>query len=174
MLGAIRAESDVVLIGAQSLRAEGHLVPRTARLAVLTASGNLDGAQVGDVTDPDRVMVLGPAAARARVKAGFAAPHRFIELPQGTGGQLSLTDAIHALRTHGCPRIVSEGGPSLASALIRAGLVGELCLTTSPRLTGAGLPVLGAVQHPSIDAKLIGLMADDGGSLYARWSLPTV
>jgi len=173
VLGAIRAESDVVLVGAATLRAEGYLLPRTARLAVLTASGELGAARVGEVADPERLLVLGPAAARAAASATLAAPHRFVELPATGAGGVSLPDALAALAAAGAPRIVCEGGPSLASALITAGLVGELCLSTSPRLTGGALPVLGGASHPSIDARLASLLIDDAGGLYARWSLPT-
>jgi riboflavin biosynthesis pyrimidine reductase len=44
VLGAVRAESDLVLVGAATLRAEPGLVPRTTRLAVLTRSGDLGTA----------------------------------------------------------------------------------------------------------------------------------
>jgi riboflavin biosynthesis pyrimidine reductase len=172
VLGAIRAESDVVLVGAATLRTEGYLLPRTARLAVLSASGELGAARVGEVTDADKLLVIGPAAAREPAATTLAAPHRFIELETAPDGRARLFEALDALRGLGAPRIVSEGGPSLAAALIAAGLVGELCLSTSPRLTGGGLPVLGGAQHPAIKAQLASLLVDDAGGLYARWLLP--
>lgn len=172
VLGAIRAESDVVLVGAATLRTEGYLMPRTARLAVLTSTGDLGAARVGEVTDAEKLLVLGPAGARERAASTLEAPHRFIELAADPGGRVDLAAALTALADAGAPRIVSEGGPALASALIRAGLVGELCLSTSPRLTGGGLPALGSTQHPAIGARLAGLLVDDAGGLYARWLLP--
>lgn len=172
VLGAIRAESDVVLLGAATLRAEGYLMPRTARLAVVTASGELGDANLGEVTDADRVIVLAPATVRERVAATLDAAHRFVALDADAQGGIRLADAIAALQALGAARIVSEGGPSLASALLDAGLVGELCLSTSPRLTGGSLPVLGSALRPSIDARLASLLVDDEGGLYARWLLP--
>lgn len=172
VLGAIRAESDVVLVGAATLRREGYLVPRTARLAVLTASGDLASAQLGETADADKVIVLGPAGVRGRVATTLDAPHRFIPLETGADGRVRLADALAALEGLGLSRILSEGGPTLAAALIAEGLVGELCLSTSPRLTGAGLPVLGGAQHPAVDARLAALLVDDAGGLYARWLLP--
>lgn len=169
VLGAIRAESDVVLVGAASLRAEGYLIPRTAGLAAITSSGDFSGSQVGDVTDPDKLLVIGPAPARTRAADTLDAPHRFLALPAGADGRVELADAIAALVEVGAPSIVCEGGPSLASALLAAGLVGELCLSTSPRLTGAGLPVLGSTQHESIPLQLAGLLVDEAGGIYARW-----
>jgi riboflavin biosynthesis pyrimidine reductase len=116
--------------------------------------------------------VLGPATARDRVASTLGAPHRFIPLAAGADGRPRLADAVAALAQHGAPRIVAEGGPSLAAALIAERLVGELCLSTSPRLTGGGLPVLGDAPHPAIPAQLAGLLIDDAGGLYARWLLP--
>ena len=81
VLGAIRSVSDVVLIGAATLRAEGYLLPRRARLAVLTASGDLTGARVQEETDPERVLVMGPATAEATARASFPHPFTFIPLP---------------------------------------------------------------------------------------------
>jgi riboflavin biosynthesis pyrimidine reductase len=48
ILGAIRAESDLVLVGAATLRAEPDLVPRRTRLAVLSRSGDLGTAVLRD------------------------------------------------------------------------------------------------------------------------------
>ncbi|QEO10167.1 dihydrofolate reductase family protein [Protaetiibacter larvae] len=171
VLGAIRAESDAVLVGAASLRAEGYLLPRTARLAVLTASGEFGSAQVGEVTDPEKLLVLGPEAARARTDATLTTPHRFIALPTGANGLAELPAAIEAIAAAGAPAIVCEGGPSLAAALLDAGLVGELCLSTSPRLVGGSLPVLGDRRRPAVPLELAGLLLDDAGGLYARWLL---
>lgn len=173
VLGAIRAESDVVLIGAASLRAEGYLLPRTARLAVVTASGDLRGASTGGATDAERLIVLGPAGARDRVAATLPAPHTFLDLPADAAGRVDLAAAVAAIAAAGSPRIVCEGGPSLAAELLAAGLVGELCLSTSPRLVGGGLPVLGGTPHPAVDLELAGLLVDDAGGLYARWLVPS-
>lgn len=169
ILGAIRAESDAVLVGAASVRAEGYVLPRTARLAVLTASGDFTGARLGDGHDPDRVLVLGPGSARERVAQTLEAPHRFLALPSATGGGVALTPALAALRDAGAEHIVCEGGPSLAAALLDAGLVGELCLATSPRLTGGALPVLGGRARASVPLELASLLIDDAGGIYARW-----
>ena len=59
LLGVIRQHSDIVLIGAQSVRSEGFQLPRTARLAVVTSSGSL-GWSVGKVTGPRGGSVRAP------------------------------------------------------------------------------------------------------------------
>jgi riboflavin biosynthesis pyrimidine reductase len=63
VLGAIRAESDLVLVGAATLRAEPHLVPRSTRLAVLSRSGDLGDA----VLRPDDLVLDALPERRGRI-----------------------------------------------------------------------------------------------------------
>ncbi|MDP3209548.1 MAG: hypothetical protein Q8M65_10400 [Rhodoglobus sp.] len=48
VLGVIRELSDVVLVGAASVRAEGYQLPRRSRLAILTSTGDLGGHRLTD------------------------------------------------------------------------------------------------------------------------------
>jgi 5-amino-6-(5-phosphoribosylamino)uracil reductase len=50
---------------------------------------------------------------------------------------VDLPAAVRALQD-GHPRLLCEGGPSLAAALIRDGLADELCLNIAPTLLGGG------------------------------------
>src|SRR5262245_13893454 len=70
VLGVIRAEADVVLVGAQSVRAEGYVVPRSARLAVVTSTGDLTGHRLslGEDATPDRVLLVCPASIAPQVE----------------------------------------------------------------------------------------------------------
>ncbi|MBI5160142.1 MAG: dihydrofolate reductase family protein [Micrococcales bacterium] len=166
LLGAIRSLADVVLIGAETLRAEGYLVPRAARLAVVTASGRLVPAGAAEGAEPPGVLVLGPAAAEARARATLSdAVVEYAALP-GTG-RVDAADVVRELRRRGADSIVCEGGPELAAQLLDAGLVDELCLSTSPRSTGGELPVLGGARPREL--RLAGLLADESGGFYARW-----
>jgi len=69
---------------------------------------------------------------------------------------------------------VCEGGPSLATQLVNAGLANELCLTTSPLLTSARLPLFAMADQPGSPADnsliLTQLLIDESSSLYARWA----
>lgn len=168
ILGAIRSLADVVLIGAETLRAESYLVPRAARLAVVTTGGELSptGTGSGTRTEPPRVLVLGPATAEERARATVTdAEVEFVALP-GTG-RVSMDAVVRALRCRGAASVVCEGGPRLAAQLLDAGLVDEICLSISPRLTGGELPVLAGARAREL--RLAGLLADDSGGLYARW-----
>lgn len=168
ILGAVRRASDVVLVGAQSVRAERYQLPRTVPLAVVTSSGDLSGHRVA-VQDSARLIVLCPASAatRARQTAGAAqiVPVRDVQ------GSISPSDLVDTLVARGMGRIVCEGGPRLAGQLVGAGLVDELCLTTSPTLSDVALPALASTPPDAAPLQLRQLLADDTGALYARWSL---
>ena len=173
ILGAIRSLADVVLIGAETFRAERYLLPRSARLAVLTRSGELGGTSVGERTDPV-VTVLGPASAEAAARRSLPGVDvEFLQLPLEDGpledGRLDLTDAVDSLRAAGAESIVSEGGPSLVAQLLAADLVDELCLSTSPRLSATGHPVLADAGGRPRDLELLSLLVDQEGGTYARW-----
>jgi riboflavin biosynthesis pyrimidine reductase len=170
VLGAIRSLSDIVLIGAETLRAERYLLPQNQRLAVLTGSGDLSGAKTKDPLPDDRILVIGPATAEARARETFVTAFTFIALPDADkDNELDVHAVIDVLRAHDAPRIVCEGGPRLAQELLRAHLVDELCLTTSPRLVGGSFPVLGADSLDEQRLELGQLLVDDAGSIYARW-----
>lgn len=162
ILGVIRELADVVLVGANSVRAEGYLLPKRARLAIVTRSGDLGGHRLGE--SPAEVVVLGPESARAGAVASIDA--RFVALPDD-----SMPTLVSALRAEGFASIVCEGGPTLAAQLVNAGLVDELCLTTSPRLNGGALPLLGPDATPEVPTALHQLLADADGTLFARWLL---
>lgn len=184
ILGVLRSLADVVLIGAQTLRAEGYLLPRRSRLAVLTGSGDLTGAEASPVSgsEPDSaksdsaeparptVIVLGPDSAEAQARATLtAADIDFIALD--TAPEDAPAAAIRALRERGLASIVCEGGPSLAGQLIAADVVDEICLSTAPTIAATGLSVLGGTAATARRLELTQLLLDDASTTYARWSL---
>ena len=71
-------------------------------------------------------------------------------------------------------RVLCEGGPTLFGSFITAGLVDELCLTTSPHLVagsaGRIAHDLGAGALEPIRAETI--LTDDDGFMYTRWVRP--
>jgi len=171
LLGVIRELGDVVLIGAQSLRAEGYLLPRRSPLAVVTASGDLTGHGVGDSIEAGRVLVLCPESAAARVRETVGDASVDIVTVAHDAGRMSMADIVSALHSRGLTSIVCEGGPSLASQLVAAGLVDELCVSTSPLLNGADLPVFGGRKFDDVRLELTQLVIDDQSGIYARWAV---
>ena len=166
ILGVVRSHADLVLVGAQSVRAEGYQVPKTTRLGVVTGSGDLHGHRI-DPADVDRVVVLCPAAAREAAAAGLPGA-RIVEVPT-PDGRLAASDVLAELHGLGIRSVVCEGGPSLAAQFAAAGLVDELCLTTAPQLTGTTLPALGERAFTPAPFRLERLLVDEASTLYARW-----
>jgi diaminohydroxyphosphoribosylaminopyrimidine deaminase/5-amino-6-(5-phosphoribosylamino)uracil reductase len=87
-------------------------------------------------------LLHGPSASDAARSAWEAAGATLIGVPE-TNGRLDLTAALRTLAAKGLTRILSEGGSTLAAALIRARLVDDLALFTAGALIGAdGTPTL--------------------------------
>ncbi|MET4052251.1 riboflavin biosynthesis pyrimidine reductase [Frigoribacterium sp. PvP054] len=173
ILAAIRALADGVLVGAASVRAEGYRVPKSSRLVVVTSSGDLSGHRM-DPTEAERVVVVCPSSARARVRETLGeaiwAAAAVLTAPDD-GGRLEPAAILRCLRDQRLRSLVCEGGPSLAGQFLRDGLVDELCLSTSPVVIGSGLPVFGRERFDPASLVLGQLLVDEQSTLYARWSV---
>lgn len=175
LLFELRAEADVVMHGAGTVRADplSARVPhdlveqRTARGlsaqpigAIVTRSGNLparhpyyDSTTLVYVTSDRPVTVDLPTVEICRV-AGVA-------------------EAICDLKRRGVRRILCEGGPTLNSALFGARLIDEVFLTIAPKLLGGEDP-LTIIRGPRF-ATMLGLqlrsLVEIEGELFLRYGV---
>jgi riboflavin biosynthesis pyrimidine reductase len=153
---SLRERVDAVLAGTGTLREEsyGRIIPdperRQRRVAaglraeplavVISRSGELP-LGIPLFSEPEAVVVVF-ADGSPRLDGVAAQVHHE---PLGHGEQ-GLREAMARLRlAHGVRTLLCEGGPTLFSALLHAGLVDELFLTLSPALAGG-------VSGPSITA----------------------
>ena len=171
ILGVIREHGDVVVIGAQSLRAEGYLLPRRVPLAVVTSSGNLAGHGTGPTGATGNVIVVCPPSAVDRVHETSGDMSIEILTIDTPDGRLAIADIIEALAARGLTSIVCEGGPGLAAQFLEAGVVDEVCLSTSPVINGSALPVFGTDDTDQTALRIDQLMVDDASGIYARWGV---
>jgi riboflavin-specific deaminase-like protein len=144
---AMRAVADVVMVGAGTVRAE-HYGPvrldaavqarrRVRRqapvpaLAIVTNRADLDPAARVFSGDTKVLLLTGAAAAKRRPDLASVA-----EVIACGDKSVDVRMAVEELYDRGLGRILCEGGPMLFRALLDAGLIDELCCTTSPRLAG--------------------------------------
>jgi len=170
ILGVIRELADVVLVGAQSVRAEGYLMPRRSRLAVLTASGDLGGHRIATSIAAGSLLVLCPSSAvdAARTSLGDV-PAEIVTVADARDGRLDPAAVIAALHDRGLRSIVCEGGPSLAAQFAAHDLIDELCIATSPQFGGVSFPLLPGDTGSVRQLRLEQLLVDDASGVYARW-----
>jgi diaminohydroxyphosphoribosylaminopyrimidine deaminase/5-amino-6-(5-phosphoribosylamino)uracil reductase len=132
----LRSTVDAIIVGVGTVLADDpHLTARTD-------AGALANRQ------PLRVIVdtAGRTPTAARVRDGAA--RTFIataaELGSGVDGRVDLRKLGEALFERGCRRVLLEGGPTLAGAYLREGLVDEVVGYIAPKLLGAGPSALAA------------------------------
>jgi len=171
ILKAIRELSDVVLVGANSVRREGYLLPRQSRLAVVTASGNLRGHRINPATDRSPLIVLCPPEAVARVRETLGTEPVEIVIVHASleSGLMVMTDVVTALHSLGLGSIVCEGGPQLIGHLLAAKLVDEACFSTSPILGGTTLGMAVTATTVEQPLELHQLIVDETSGIFARW-----
>jgi diaminohydroxyphosphoribosylaminopyrimidine deaminase/5-amino-6-(5-phosphoribosylamino)uracil reductase len=126
----LRAASDAVAVGMGTVRADA---PR------------LDARDVGAERQP-RCLAFG----RGPLPDGSE-----LELRSGR-----LEDELRALAAEGVQSLLLEGGPTLATAFLAAGLVDKLLFFVAPVLAGDGPRVLGDLAAPR---ELLHLRAEPSG-----------
>jgi riboflavin biosynthesis pyrimidine reductase len=183
VFSVLRSLADVVLVGAGTARAERYKPARQSRvwpglragrpatptIALVSNSLDLAGCEtlLSDAPRDAQTIVLTTAAAAARA-GGTGARTGGARVIVAGERRVDLAQAVAALVSLGFRQILTEGGPHLLSQLARAGLVDELCLTTSPVLAGgsasrivAGDPAAGR-QDPATGLVLAHVLTDAG------------
>jgi riboflavin biosynthesis pyrimidine reductase len=146
MLLELRALADAVLIGTGTLLVEGYarLVGSQERRAHREAAGLAGDPtavllsrslavpwDAGLFAAADQPVLVYTSADAEGDAPETAAPVEIVRL-QDPSPAAMLAD----LRARGIAALLSEGGPTLNSALLGAGLVDELFLTIAPQVTG--------------------------------------
>lgn len=146
VFGVLRALTDVVLVGAATVRAEDYrrpqgrrdlLVPsrRPARgdrpaLAIWSTSGELPASL--EANWPTYLIAPPHAAATAGRRAGLPADQVITAS--------TAAEAVAALASKGYRAIQAEGGPASLARLAAEGLLDELCFSVTHRTVGGSSP----------------------------------
>jgi riboflavin biosynthesis pyrimidine reductase len=186
LLLLLRALSDVLIVGAGTIRAEGYgpltvgedLAPLRAqsglsaapRLVVPTRSLDLDldGAAFSEALEPPLVVTTRQAPVE-RVRAAESVAEVLVLGDDA----VDLVSMVDLLAERGAHRMLCEGGPGLLAGLIAQDLVDELCLAVAPVVTcgtesriTAG-PALTAPRHLSLAH-----VAERDDFLFLRYTRP--
>jgi riboflavin biosynthesis pyrimidine reductase len=179
---AMRAVADVILVGAGTVRQEKYgpvrldaaaeerrlerhqaLLPP---LAIVSNSGALDPTAKVFSGETRPLLLTSAAAATAGTVLAAAA-----EVVVCGDESVDLAWALDELHARGLGRVLCEGGPTLLHSLVGAGLLDELCCTTSPWLAGSGhRGLLGDQPLSGPVAITLTAVLEADGMLFARYS----
>lgn len=163
VFGLLRRISDVVLVGAGTVRVEGydglrvgeqsvrwrldHGLPAHPRFAIATGSLELDPASpvFTDAVSPP-ILVTTERAYTERAEQF----RKISDLVITGEDSIDVAGMLAALHERGLTNVLCEGGPTLFGTLLAADAVTELCLTISPRLESgaAGRIATGILDEP--------------------------
>jgi diaminohydroxyphosphoribosylaminopyrimidine deaminase / 5-amino-6-(5-phosphoribosylamino)uracil reductase len=128
----LRAECDAIAVGTQTILTDDPA------LTIRDGAGNRTGRQ------PLRVVVgHRPVPAGAQVRAGDGTS--WIQVPTHDPAEV-----LRALHLREIRHLWLEGGPTLAAAFVRAGLVDRVIAYVAPALLGAGRSAIGDLGAESI------------------------
>jgi riboflavin biosynthesis pyrimidine reductase len=176
VLHQLRMIHDAVLVGATTVRVEGYdalLTPSEQAqridagesaqpiLCILSARGALDAAVPALQAEDLPVAVL-----TAMTSSTDSLPNHVnvIRADSDASGELDIPFLFHRLRTHlGVRRLLCEGGPTLIGSLVRGGLLDELILVMSPRVSGGdGLRAIASAGAKPRSLELLAHAVEDG------------
>ena len=188
LFALLRVLSDVILVGAATVRTERYKPARpapepwrglragrtpTPPIAVVTRRLDLDPDSPLITAAPAdaRTIVLTSEQAPADVRAALE-PHADV-IVAGEDG-VDFKAAVAALAERGHRRLLAEGGPHLLAELLAAGLLDELCLTVGPLLAGPGPSriVTGPLPDGAQPLDLAHVLEEDG-FLFCRYTRKT-
>lgn len=187
IFGLLRSLADVILVGAGTVRAERYRPAQPASIRPELRTGRSATPPVAVISgrlelDPQlELLTAAPADARTIVITCDRAPdeHRTAiaecaDVLVAGGEHVDLKAALDALGARGYRRVLTEGGPHLLGQLAAAGLLDELCLTSSPLLAGPGPGRI--VDGGTIPGGLpltLGHLLEDEGFLLGRYTVTT-
>jgi len=145
----LRAESDAIMVGAGTIRIDNPKIVvsdpqrRTARISqgrsehplkvTITTSGDLDTESKWFHTGGDRLIYT--TTTTAQTLEGLVAGMAEVV---SVGNQIDLKHLLADLAERGVKQLMVEGGETLTTALLVAGLVDEIQLAIAPLIVGGG------------------------------------
>ncbi|GGX26252.1 pyrimidine reductase family protein [Streptomyces noursei] len=185
IFGVLRALSDAVVVGAETVRREGYR-PARARaafadrraaagqgpapaIAVVTAGLELDFA-LPLFTEPlvPTLVLTGAGAPEDRVRAARAAGVEVLFVGEGLGVDPARVAEVLAERGH--TRLLTEGGPRLLGQFAAAGALDEMCLSLAPVVAVGDAQRIMDGPAVAVPARFaLASVLEDSGFLFTRY-----
>jgi diaminohydroxyphosphoribosylaminopyrimidine deaminase/5-amino-6-(5-phosphoribosylamino)uracil reductase len=138
-----RAEVDAICIGTGTVRSDDPLLTARDMNGALLASQPLR-VVIGERGVPTQARIRGPEA-----------PTLFMSTR-------NLAEVLDELQVRQVQHLLVEGGPTLCTAFLRAGLVDEVLWWIAPSILGAGPPALGPLADPlAVDVHGVDRIGED-------------
>lgn len=148
----LRTEADAVIIGSETALVDDP------RLTVRLVDGSNPIRVVLDTRErvPESSHLLSDPTARTilvgkRRRPTSAAHVTSWALPVDAVGRVLLDEVLRMLHAEGARRVLVEGGQSVITSFIRAGLADRLVVTVAPLFIGSGVDSVGQLEVDAID-----------------------
>ncbi|MBB1260857.1 pyrimidine reductase family protein [Streptomyces alkaliterrae] len=185
VFGVLRGLADAVVVGAQTVRQEGYRPARArdAFRARRKAAGQPIAPAIAVVSsglelDFDTPLFTDPLVPTLVLTGAGAPPERLARarragaevLLAGEGAAVDPARVPGLLAERGLRRQLTEGGPRLLGQFAAAGVLDELCLTVSPRVTSGHAARItdGPALEVPADFTLESLL-EESGFLFTRY-----
>lgn len=173
----LRAKADAVIVGVGTVLADDPRLtcrvnplslPQPLRVIVDSTCRTPPHARLFE--EEGAVLVACTAAAPPERAEGLRRAGAEV-VPFGGGGRVDLEALLWELAHRGCNLALVEGGPTLAGAMIDAGLVDEVRLFVAPLLLGGGRGVAEGTGPPTLAGawRLEGFRARRVGRCVELW-----
>ena len=177
----MRATTDASLLGAETLRQGdpemrgpgGQLSPQRIR-GFITESGDIPVAGKKIFAQGPPPLIFTGEAAVAGLQRRLGSLAQVVALPTASAGGLSLVEALAHLEKLGVSSLLIEGGGGLNYACLRQGVVDEILLTLTPKLSGdqgaaslCGGP--GPLGEPFLPLTLVSCEAAATGEVFLKY-----
>ncbi|QIG40020.1 pyrimidine reductase family protein [Microbacterium sp. 4R-513] len=184
LMQVLRTLSDVVVVGAGTVRAEGYgsIEVSDEDATWRRANGLAEQPRLAVVSnrlelDPIDPVFAEPSRRPVVVTHADAPPDRRRALEEVADvvvcgeASVDLHEMLAELTRRGLTQVLCEGGPHLFGALLDAGRVDEVCVTIAPRFVGgeAGRIAAGASEADRRFA-LASVLTDDEGFVFLRYA----
>ncbi len=192
VFATIRGLSDVILVGAETVRSEGYGPPRerpelvdrrreagqapVPRVAIVTRSGDLDVASPLFTEAVEKPLVFAPASLPAERRAALSPVADVVMVGDSECEPRAI---VAELGRRGLNRIACEGGPTVLGQFMAQRLVDELCITVTPLAfggTGDAEPVariIGGAPLPDAPRPMrLAHVLESDGTLFLRYTAP--